>query len=181
MDEPTSSKNHFKLRPFFENELKVEASITYTAPELIVDYYLHDPKSLVLMPEKIAGQSKRRDDLFKTTCFELFLKEKNSSKYTEFNFSPTGDWNIYQFSGYRERSNDLANSLNHIKPPKIDCKLPQVKVTLELNLDLPSLFDYEISLTAVLEDKCSNLSFWAINHKGPSPDFHLPESFCSLT
>lgn len=44
----------------------------------------------------------RADDLWQTTCFELFLRQPESRGYTEFNLSPSERWNAYDFSGRRE-------------------------------------------------------------------------------
>ena len=44
----------------------------------------------------------RADELWRTTCFEAFLKPMGQSSYTEWNFAPSGDWASYAFSDYRE-------------------------------------------------------------------------------
>ncbi len=45
---------------------------------------------------------RRVDELWKSTCFELFLKPLDSSSYLELNFSPSSQWAAYEFAGYRE-------------------------------------------------------------------------------
>ena len=44
----------------------------------------------------------RKESLWEQTCFEMFVSSKDSSKYWEFNMSPSGHWNVYRFSTYRE-------------------------------------------------------------------------------
>jgi hypothetical protein len=48
----------------------------------------------------------RGDDLWQTTCFELFLKESDGAGYREFNFSPSERWAAYRFEGYRSGKAD---------------------------------------------------------------------------
>jgi hypothetical protein len=52
------------------------------------------------------GESRRADDLWRTTCFELFIQAEGESGYREWNFAPNGSWAAYDFSGYRELACD---------------------------------------------------------------------------
>src|SRR5690606_38180706 len=61
-------------------------------------YRVDGCESLVLPP--YAGKG-RADDLWRATCFELFLGG-NGPAYLEFNFSPSGKWASYFFPAYRE-------------------------------------------------------------------------------
>jgi hypothetical protein len=42
------------------------------------------------------------DGLWRQTCFEAFIGAA-SARYCEYNFSPSGAWAAYHFSGYRGR------------------------------------------------------------------------------
>ena len=42
-------------------------------------------------------QPRRRDELWRHTCFELFVRYGNEPRYCEFNFAPSGDWAAYEF------------------------------------------------------------------------------------
>ena len=44
---------------------------------------------------------RRADHLWRHTCFEAFLMEGEGPEYREFNFSPSGEWAVYDFRGYR--------------------------------------------------------------------------------
>ena len=44
---------------------------------------------------------RRADNLWLSTCFELFLAGESQPGYTEFNVSPSGAWNCYRFDDYR--------------------------------------------------------------------------------
>src|SRR5262249_36502234 len=43
----------------------------------------------------------RADELWRTTCFEAFVRTSASSGYYEFNFAPSTQWAAYEFSRYR--------------------------------------------------------------------------------
>ena len=44
----------------------------------------------------------RADELWRTTCFEAFLRPAGGNAYQEWNFAPSGEWAAYDFSGYRD-------------------------------------------------------------------------------
>src|SRR5262245_16977310 len=46
------------------------------------------------------------DGLWQHTCFEAFIAARDSPAYWEFNFSPSSEWAVYQFRGYRDRTPD---------------------------------------------------------------------------
>ncbi len=123
------------------------------------------------------------DELWHHTCFELFIAAQNQDSYREFNFSPSGQWTVYGFSHYRERS-DLT--VNH--PPQLftqaDSKQFSLKALIKRS-ELPGKPDtipYNIGLSAVIESTDSQLSYWALKHPANQPDFHHRDSFnCILS
>ena len=125
-------------------------------------------------------QSPRRaDGLWRSTCFEAFVGATNDSEYYEFNFSPSGEWAVYQFRDYRDGGSVEVDRFE----PAISVR--QESRTLELcavmRLDhLPGLqLDVSLSLglSAVIEDSEERLSYWALKHPPGEPDFHHPDGF----
>lgn len=118
----------------------------------------------------------RRDELWKHTCFELFVRDGTSDGYLEFNLSPGGDWAAYAFMGYREAMQDFA-----CDPPQIECVVSDAALTVSVFLpSLPQAIASEplqLGVTAVLEAKSGGRSFWALDHLGEAPDFHRSETF----
>ena len=55
--------------------------------------------ALVVPP--FAGKG-RADELWRTTCFEAFLRPVGGESYVELNLSPSERWNAYDFDRYRE-------------------------------------------------------------------------------
>ncbi len=49
----------------------------------------------------VAAANARSDGLWRHTCFEAFIRASSDIGYYELNFSPSGQWAAYQFSGYR--------------------------------------------------------------------------------
>ena len=119
------------------------------------------------------------DDLWKHTCFELFLGATNDAEYYEFNFSPSGLWSLYAFRKYREGTRIKAEEFE----PKINVQRDgddlQLSAMLPL-LDLPE-FQSGVQLTlgvaAVVEERGGVLSYWALKHPPGEPDFHKPDNF----
>jgi hypothetical protein len=57
----------------------------------------------------------RADKLWQHTCFEAFIAEEDIALgYREFNFAPSTEWAIYQFSGYR-------NGMTVVDPLRTAC------------------------------------------------------------
>ena len=113
------------------------------------------------------------DGLWKTTCFELFLAQ-SSGHYHEFNFSPSGQWAAYGFSGYRNGREPIAP----LALPVITIDHGPHVFTLTVFLHAAELIGARnASLTAVLEEARGRKSYWASRHCGLQPDFHNPACF----
>ena len=115
----------------------------------------------------------RQDELWRRTCFEAFVGVAGSSIYTEFNFAPSTAWAAYRFDGYRA---------GMISPPELNV-LPDVQHTDDI-LDLWATVDisddaalclsgeWQMGLTAVIEERDGTKSYWALAHAPGPPDFH---------
>lgn len=126
---------------------------------------------------------RRRDELWKSTCFEIFVGPADGVSYLELNMAPAGDWNVYAFDRYRtgmrpveqasplllahERSQDGDHLIWH-------GSLQGPDVLIEGLHQSPALV---MSATAVLEYKTGHKEYWATAHAGEQPDFHLRDSF----
>lgn len=115
--------------------------------------------------------------LWAHTCFEVFLGSTRDAGYREFNFSPSGQWAGYAFSGYRER--DPA------APPPAAPQLEILRsgdllaLSATLAADaLPPAVELRIGLATVVEAADGALSYWAPAHPAERPDFHDARGFC---
>lgn len=137
---------------------------------LMLRYRVDGCGDLVVPPFKGHGQA---DELWKTTCFELFLYD-GEGRYREFNFSPSGQWAIYGFAGYRNREGDAALR-DH---PEIKHDLGGNVFVLTVFIDSAILVGSErAALAAVIEEDGGRPSYWALAHNGLKPDFHDPFGF----
>lgn len=121
------------------------------------------------------GAGARRDELWRHTCFELFIAGSSgggsSSGYREFNFAPDRRWAAYTFSGYRKGMAPLPTPA-----PWLTVKLDSPGLSAQLaGAALPPR-PWRIGLSAVIET-ATGLSYWALRHPPGPPDFHHPDNF----
>lgn len=119
------------------------------------------------------AHAERHDDLWKATCFELFLGQAGTS-YQEFNFSPSSRWATYGFAGYREggRNADMPIA------PAIAMTRAGDEAVCEVRLPR-AILDGAVcaGLTAVVEEAGGHKSYWALAHGEGRPDFHKRSCF----
>lgn len=144
------------------------------------------PHSL-LDPAAHSKTGQRKDSLWTTTCFELFLRQQNDGKtdswqkesYLELNVSAEGDWNLYRFSGYRQRAQTDSKvesgdqppqiSITHIGPQRLDV---EILCCLSQNCPIATHEHGWFQPTCVLETKDGEKSYWSTAHPSAQPDFH---------
>ena len=113
-------------------------------------------------------------ELWKHTCFEVFIAREGSSEYFELNLSPSSEWAGYQFRDYRE----IAGLVDEGLAPRIAVRIGtdglQLATAIQLALLAPALATagLDIGLSAVIEDRDGRLSYWALNHPAAQADFH---------
>lgn len=129
------------------------------------------PASRFVMPA--TEEPSRRDELWKTTCFEAFLRETGSDAYQEWNFAPSGDWAFYAFSSHRDGMTELDVG----SPPYIRMEDNLTWWTLGATIAVEAGKSWEFNLTAVMEEKDGTRSYWALAHAPDEPDFHHPDCF----
>ena len=137
---------------------------------LMLRYMVHGSAGLVVPPFHGRG---RGDELWKTTCFELFLYD-GAGRYREFNFSPNGQWAAYAFSGYRIADGNFEPR----QIPEIKHEMGANQFVLTVFIDRADLQGAETAaLAAVIEEKGGRPSYWGLAHNGLKPDFHDPACF----
>lgn len=119
------------------------------------------------------------DDLWRTTCCELFVGCDDVPAYREFNFSPSGEWAIYDFVAYRKRNSHAGMVQSGAMPAIV---FSETSEAWTLTATLPAVLlqgftgkegrELRFSLTCVLEANDGELSYWALAHPQAKPDFH---------
>ena len=166
-----------KLHPdsrFTGVQIEVEA----TCPQAYcvkLSYLVTGDVSEIVLPSVMA--SERKADLWQHTCFEAFVRA-SGAEYYEFNFAPTTQWAAYRFSGHR-----AGKCLAEVNAPAIEVERSHNRFGLRAFLQLPSLpglsgeARWHLGLSAVIEDKSGNVSYWALAHPPGKPDFHHLDGF----
>ena len=131
----------------------------------------------ILLPPASVNPS-RKDDLWKMTCFELFLALKDQPQYWEFNMSPSGDWNVYHMDAYRRVSFREETSIRRLPFENgNEAGVFHLNALVDLHPILPPNQLLEFGITAIIQTIDSNETYWALAHPAPFADFHLRESF----
>lgn len=166
--------------------VSVRARALRSGDALAFEYELIGDTRAVVLPADVSAalaqdRRQRQDGLWKTTCWEAFVGSPGDSRYVEFNFSPFGDWNAYQFSAYREGMADAnvtiigASVRTGLGPDGRSVLAWRFEVRPDDRLSFAG--PLEISLAAVLARSNSDVLHLALTHVGDTPDFHLRASF----
>jgi hypothetical protein len=131
------------------------------------------PAERFIIPE--TAEPERVDELWKTTCFEAFLRPLGEENYREWNFAPSGNWASYNFSGYRENMAPAEVE----QPPYIRMEDNLTWWALGATIAVAADTNWELGLCAVLEEKNGTRSYWAIAHPSDRPDFHAAGCFAA--
>ncbi|MFO1467289.1 MAG: DOMON-like domain-containing protein [Steroidobacteraceae bacterium] len=118
-----------------------------------------------------------RDELWRHTCVELFARADEEA-YREFNFSPSSEYALYDFDGYRSGMRPVPAS----RGPVIRWR--EEREAMTINTLIPGeLFEVHrrtpsaLALAAVIETLDGRQSFWALHHPARKPDFHHRDGF----
>ena len=159
----------------------IEVRVTAGSGTLRLRYRLHGDLRRIRVPP--ASRAGRADGLWVHTCFEVFVHAGTAPRYLELNFSPSGQWAAYRFSGYR----DGGQTFELEEPPRIAVRCEggagrDGVLELEASVRFAMLTStvgrkLHLGLCAVVEDDAGGLSYWALRHAAGRPDFHHPETF----
>lgn len=165
------------LSPFPGTECLAITSLTVEAmriqpQQMRLVYRLTGDLSALLIPG-LANVPTVTLGLWQHTCFELFYRAPGAVAYAEYNFSPSLDWDHYQFSAYRYPATATLKRAPQLALLQHDAG----QLTLEAIVPLPHTDPLDIGLTAVIEDIKGGITYYALAHTGEKPDFHAPEGF----
>ena len=170
----------FSLIPFpapYTPNISITGKISLQNNIIALDYSLAGKTEDVLFPA-VSPHPTRRDELWKSTCFEFFLAIKDQPQYWEFNLSPSGDWNVYHMDAYRRVNFKEEGSIQQL-PFEVQSEGNRfhLNVLVDLHPILPLDQFLTVGITAVIPTTEGRDSYWALAHPASVPDFHLRESF----
>jgi hypothetical protein len=174
---PAASPKIVSLTPFAPVEERLVRALDVhlleaSAETLRLRYVLDAPIAHLRIPP--SRESRHADDLWRHTCFEAFMRVEESPAYYELNVSPSTEWALYSFTGTRKGMAPVAE----VPAPEVRMQRSAQRLEMEVRLDLRSLSRLAtLALAAVIEDENARLSYWALKHPSPQPDFHHPDAF----
>jgi hypothetical protein len=143
----------------------IEVEVRRAGSALALTYRLAgDAAALVIPPP---APPIRTDGLWRTTCFEAFVRPQGGEGYVEFNLAPSGAWAAYRFEAYRAGMAPLETAA-----PQIAFSRTDAGCELATRLALPGAGPARLALSAVIEEQGGRTSYWALAHAGDRPDFH---------
>jgi hypothetical protein len=142
------------------------------AGKLAMRFVLDAEMSQIALPA--LRPAARADELWRHTCFEVFVALPDSDAYVELNFSPSTEWAMYGFVAYRRGMTPLDVK----RPPRVAVRptsrglvLEAVTYLAELPMPQPGS-PLRAGAAAVVEEKDGRLTYWALTHPSALPDFH---------
>lgn len=175
------SVQNLQLSPFsIENtpeDCLINVMLSKVETGLQVVFELDTQLSNLIIPDFDLLKIQRTDKIWQHTCFEIFLAQRSSPEYWEFNFSPSGNWNVYRFSGFRQgmRQETAFKSLP-FKVQRLSEDILRLTVIIDLNL-ISVNSEIDVGISTVLERKDGVKSYWSLSHPREVPDFHASESW----
>jgi hypothetical protein len=144
----------------------IEASIEPTAHGCRATFVAHGDVSRIAVPT--LQEPGRFDNLWKTTCFEIFWSHDGTS-YRELNLSPSTRWACYDFDSFREGMRDA--------PAEVAIVSQVCGTSLRLTADIRSTLPLPgtVALNAIIEDEDGVNRFWALAFRPGAPEFHAAE------
>lgn len=168
----------FNLHPFPGQDsggINIQGGIKRTDQTIMLSFLLQGNLSDLILPA--TAKRKRCDNLWQSTCLEMFWAEEGGKNYWELNLAPNGAWNVYAFTDYRT---GMCQE-DRIAEPLVKINRTAESFSLTAKLEISSLHadnaPLRVGVSGVLKHRDSRLSYWALAHPAEKPDFHAPQTF----
>jgi hypothetical protein len=154
----------------------IAVNVRRSVNELRVTYRLDGDISQIAIPQPAAPRIGK--ELWRHTCFEVFVAIEGQGAYHEINFSPSREWTVYAFNSYRDGGplTDAAMS------PDITVRCTDSRLELDAVVRLDRLSAthsralLHVGLSVVIE-AVDGFFYWALWHPADKPDFHQADGF----
>jgi len=119
------------------------------------------------------------EGLWQHSCFEVFISVDEGPGYYEYNLSPSGQWALFEFRGYRDGEPLADPNLKPVVQFETSPRTFRLQALLPLaRIDSGNKTScLRIGLSAVIEHCDGTLGYWALRHPAETPDFHDANSF----
>ena len=146
----------------------VIASLTATDVGCDAEFRFEGDIAAIKVPEPAPAE--RTDNLWKTSCFEVFWQPFGSTWYREFNLSPSTRWAAYDFDSFREGMRDAPVNAISVSCSHTDNELI-LKASIAAELPDPA----KVALNGIVENADGGMQFWALAFPPGKPEFHSEE------
>ncbi len=158
---------------------RIETDVRWTS-QRVLEVSFEVPAGIDDLEPPRASAFGRADELWRQSCFEIFIRSEDQEAYTEFNFALSGQWAVYGFDRYRE----AMRSVHLWSAPGCAYAYWEgggLTLTVPLwtgGLDgLVGAGPWRMGLAAVIAEKNGRKSYWALAHPEGKPDFHHADCF----
>lgn len=144
---------------------RIDASVEATASGCRAVFAAYGDVARIKLPG-IEADRGRCDDLWRTTCFEIFWQPEGGTYYREFNLSPSTRWAAYDFDDVRKGMRNAPAEIMIETTVNAD----RLTVTADIVSDLPR--PARVALNGIIEEAGGVNRFWALAFAAGKPEFH---------
>lgn len=168
----------FNLHPFPGQDsggITISGAIERTPRTIVLSFLLQGNLGGLVLPTATAR--KRCDNLWQSTCLEMFWAEEGEKNYWELNLAPNGAWNVYAFADYRTAMRQEDRVAEPLTKTTLAADSFSLTAGMEIGTLHAGLARLRVGVNAVLLHRDTRLSYWALAHPEAKPDFHAPRTF----
>ncbi|CAA6803203.1 MAG: Unknown protein [uncultured Sulfurovum sp.] len=167
-------KNRLILNTAIQN-LSINSTLHLTNNKVQIRFVVKGELNAYIFPPK--SKLQRANELWKATCFELFLADSQKEEYYEINFSSSLVWNFYYLKNYRAE----VQELKLLNEPKIEVQQNEDEVQIDFELEIENLEKFDIyNVASIFLTKDNERTFWSVKHEKDVPDFHNRATFLQI-
>lgn len=156
----------------------IEVRVERTVGGIVLQYALRGNMDALSIPALVP--SRRADSLWQHTCCEAFVNAPDQASYIEFNFSPSSEWAAYQFDSYRSGMRTVLAVAPIVEVHRRSDRL-ELRAHVDVReLDSLAMSEWRVGVSAVIEERSGDKSYWALRHAPGKPDFHRADTFSLL-
>lgn len=164
-------QSHGKIK-----NISIESSLALTEQKIRISFVVKGALDEYVFPS--TSTPKRANELWKATCFELFLANENEEAYYELNFSSSLAWNFYALDAYRGK----VEEIELFSMPKIEVFEAKNSFKILFELRVKNLEKFELyNVASILLNQEHERTFWTLKHLKTKPDFHDREAFLRIS
>lgn len=152
----------------------IEAEVERTASGISLRYTVTGDTDRLAIPEFL--DTARADELWRHTCFEVFIRPEGAQHYFEYNFSPSGRWAAYRFNSRRSGMSNVESN-----DPGIGTRQGDKRFDLRAELNLSHVAElagpWLVGVSVIIEQTDEAKAYWAVRHPEGPADFHHADCF----